>query len=54
MHKLFVSKKHMPEATKPEDLSPEVIREIEEKILCVNTLKLSNNPLHAISAWLLN
>ena len=27
------SEKHMPEATKPEGLSPEVIREIEEKIL---------------------
>ena len=27
------NEKHMPEATKPEGLSPEVIREIEEKIL---------------------
>ena len=27
------SEKHMPEATKPEGLTPEVIREIEEKIL---------------------
>ncbi len=25
--------KHMPETTKPEGLSPDVIREIEEKIL---------------------
>lgn len=30
------SEKHMPEATKPEGLSPEVIREIEEKILGIN------------------
>lgn len=27
------SEKHLPKATKPEGLSPEVIREIEEKIL---------------------
>ena len=27
------SEKHMPEATKPKEISPEVIREIEEKIL---------------------
>ncbi len=27
------SKKYMPEATKPEGLTPEIIREIEEKIL---------------------
>ena len=30
------SEKHMPETTKPEGLSPEVIREIEEKILGIN------------------
>ena len=30
------SEKHMLEATKPEGLSPEVIREIEEKILGIN------------------
>ncbi len=30
------SEKHMPEATKPERLSPEVIREIEEKILRIS------------------
>ena len=27
------SEKHLPEATKPEGLSPKAIREIEEKIL---------------------
>lgn len=27
------SEKHMPETTKPKEISPEVIREIEEKIL---------------------
>ena len=27
------SEKHMPEATKPKEIPPEVIREIEEKIL---------------------
>ena len=30
------SEKHMPETTKPEGLSPEVIRVIEEKILGIN------------------
>ena len=30
------SEKHMPEVTKPEGLSPEVIRDIEEKILGIN------------------
>ena len=29
----ITSEKYIPEATKPEGLSPEVIREIEEKIL---------------------
>ena len=27
------SEKHLPEATKPEGITPDVIREIEEKIL---------------------
>ena len=32
----ITNEKHMPEATKHKGLTPEVIREIEEKILGIN------------------